>query len=111
MHVKNLPDYEVALWGEGDATAYTRNLFNVPVLCYSGENDAQMYAARIMEECYEMEGRTLPHIVGPGMGHAFHPDTRGEVSVFLYCIYMPAIDRSDCICTCRRLIGDETAGG
>ena len=58
---------------------YTRNLFNVPVLCYSGENDAQMYAGRIMEECYEAEGRTLPHIVGPGMGHAFHPDTRNEV--------------------------------
>jgi hypothetical protein len=56
--------------GEGDATAYVRNLFNVPVIAYSGENDRQMQASRIMEKAYAAEGMHLPHIVGPGMGHA-----------------------------------------
>jgi len=83
VHVRDLPSYEVKLWGEGDATAYTRNLFNVPVIAYSGENDRQLQASRIMEEAYENEGMHLPHIIGPGMGHAFHPDTKNELMVRL----------------------------
>jgi dienelactone hydrolase len=79
VHVRDLPDYEIKLWGEGDATAYTRNLFNVPVLAYSGENDRQLQASRVMEAAYEAEGEHLPHVIGPGMGHAFHPDTKAEI--------------------------------
>lgn len=56
--------------GEGDATAYVRNLFNVPVIAYSGENDRQLQASRVMEEAYAREGMHLPHLIGPGMGHA-----------------------------------------
>eukprot|EP01052_Picozoa_sp_SAG31_P002146 SAG31_NODE_73_length_27793_cov_26.900520_3_plen_88_part_00 len=56
--------------GEGDATACVRNLFNVPVIAYSGENDRQIQASRIMEEAYAREGKTLPHLIGPAMGHA-----------------------------------------
>ena len=48
VHTRDLPDYEIKLWGEGDATAYTRSLFNVPVLAYSGENDRQLQASRVM---------------------------------------------------------------
>ena len=33
----------------------------------------------LQEEAYAAEGEHLPHIIGPGMGHAFHPDTRAEV--------------------------------
>jgi hypothetical protein len=44
VHVQDLPPYERALWGEGDAMACLRNLFNVPVLAYSGENDRQIQA-------------------------------------------------------------------
>jgi hypothetical protein len=40
------------------------------VIAYSGENDRQMQASRIMEKAYAAEGMHLPHIVGPGMGHA-----------------------------------------
>ncbi|MCA9177031.1 MAG: prolyl oligopeptidase family serine peptidase [Planctomycetales bacterium] len=66
---------EQALWGVNDVPGYVRNLFNVPVVAYSGELDKQIQAARVMEEAYEQEGRTLPHRIGPGMGHKYHPDT------------------------------------
>ena len=80
VDVDIVPGYEKLLWGEGDATCYVRNLFNIPyVLAYSGENDRQLQASRIMQAAYAEEGRHLPHIIGPGMGHAYHPDTRDEV--------------------------------
>ncbi len=58
---------------------YTRNLFNLPVIAYSGENDKQIQAARVMEEAFQAEGRTLDHLIGPGMGHKYHPDVLKEL--------------------------------
>lgn len=69
------PWYERRLWGVYDVPAYTRNLFNVPVVAYSGENDRQIQAARVMEAAYHAHGRRLPHEIGPGMGHKYHPDS------------------------------------
>ncbi|MFO1065076.1 MAG: prolyl oligopeptidase family serine peptidase [Pirellulales bacterium] len=68
------PKYEQMLWGVYDVPGYTRNLFNLPVIAYSGENDKQIQAARVMEEAFRGEGRTLEHLIGPGMGHKYHPD-------------------------------------
>ncbi|HXT59745.1 MAG TPA: prolyl oligopeptidase family serine peptidase [Pirellulales bacterium] len=73
------PVYEQTLWGLYDAPDYVRTLFNVPVIAYSGENDKQIQAARVMEEAYQAEGRELPHLIGPGMGHKYHPDTLAEL--------------------------------
>ena len=69
------PWYEQTLWGLYDVPNYVRNLFNMPVIAYSGELDKQIQAARVMEEAYQREGKTLPHLIGPGMGHKYHPDT------------------------------------
>ncbi len=69
------PSYEQTLWGLYDAPDYVRNFFNVPTVAYSGEKDKQIQAARIMEQAFAEEGGTLTHLIGPGMGHRYHPDT------------------------------------
>lgn len=66
--------YQQLLWGVNDVPGYTRNLFNIPVIAYSGELDKQIQAARVMEEAFQTEGRKLDHLIGPGMGHKYHPD-------------------------------------
>ncbi|MEM7476416.1 MAG: prolyl oligopeptidase family serine peptidase [Planctomycetota bacterium] len=72
-------EYEQTLWKFYDVPGYVRNLFNFPVVAYSGENDKQIQAARVMEEAYLAEGRELTHLIGPGMGHKYHPDTLREI--------------------------------
>jgi hypothetical protein len=47
----------------------------VPVIAYSGENDKQIQAARIMEEAYAAEGEKLTHLIGPGVEHKYEPKT------------------------------------
>ncbi len=69
------PVYEQKLWGAYDVPGYVRNLFNLPITVYSGEIDKQIQAARVMEAAFKSQGRTLPHLIGPGMGHKYHPDT------------------------------------
>ena len=71
--------YEQRLWGMYDVPCYVRNLFNLPVVAYSGEIDKQIQAARVMEEAFEAEGRKLPHVIGPGMGHKYHPDSLAAI--------------------------------
>ena len=75
-----VPEYERVLWGWYDAPNYVRNLFNLPVIAYSGELDKQIQAAQVMEEAYQAEGRELPHLIGPGMGHQYHPETLKELA-------------------------------
>ena len=75
--------YEQKLWGIYDTPDYIRNLLNVPVVLYSGENDAQRAAAELMAKALKTEGREAPHLIGPGMGHRFHPDTAAEVQKLL----------------------------
>jgi hypothetical protein len=62
-----------------DVPCYTRNLFNTEVIAYSGENDKQIQAARVMEEAYQAEGRTLTHLIGPGAKHEYEPKTLEEL--------------------------------
>ncbi|MEZ6133495.1 MAG: alpha/beta hydrolase-fold protein [Pirellulaceae bacterium] len=71
--------YEQMLWGIYDVPGYTRNLFNLPVVAYSGEVDKQIQAARVMEEAFLLEGRQLTHLIGPGMGHKYHPETLQQI--------------------------------
>ncbi|MEZ6116378.1 MAG: alpha/beta hydrolase-fold protein [Pirellulaceae bacterium] len=73
--------YEQTLWSCYDVPGYVRNLFNIPVVAYSGENDKQIQAARVMEAAYQQEGRSLPHVIGPGMGHKYHPDSLADILV------------------------------
>jgi len=73
------PSYEQTLWGLYDVPAYTRNLFNLPVIAYSGEMDRQIQAARVMEDAFQSHDQELTHLIGPGMGHRYHPDTLKEI--------------------------------
>jgi predicted esterase len=69
------PEYEQKLWGLYDVPCYTRNLFNTPVIAYSGELDKQIQAARVMEEAFVKEGRALTHLIGPKTEHKYDPET------------------------------------
>jgi hypothetical protein len=73
------PAYEQKLWGLYDVPDYVRNLFNTEVIAYSGENDKQIQAARIMEEAYLAEGRKLTHLIGPGVEHKYEPQALEEL--------------------------------
>lgn len=69
------PWYEQRLWSVYDVPNYVRNLLDHEVVVYSGELDKQIQAARVMEEAYLAQQAKLPHLIGPGMGHKYHPDT------------------------------------
>lgn len=73
------PEYEQKLWGLYDVPCYTRNLFNTPVIAYSGELDKQIQAARVMEEAFTADGRTLTHLIGPKTEHRYEPETLKEL--------------------------------
>ncbi len=66
--------YEKALWGLYDVPNYARNLLNLPVIAYSGEDDKQKQAADLMARELLQHGHGLEHVIGPGMGHKYHPD-------------------------------------
>ncbi len=76
----NPPWWEKKLWRMYDATEYAANLYNLPVVAYSGENDRQKQAADIMAEYMAKEGLTMTHVIGPGMGHAYHPSSIVEIN-------------------------------
>lgn len=65
------PWYEQILWQWYDVPNYTRNLFNLPVIAYSGEKDGQKQAADVMEAEFAKHGKKLNHIIGPNMGHDY----------------------------------------
>lgn len=84
----NLAPHVRAMLRIYDAMDYARNLFNVPTVGYGGELDAQLRASVNIQEQLKREGvnwapwRAL-FLVGPQMGHRFHPDSRVESEVFL----------------------------
>jgi len=75
------PWYEQRLWSLYDVPNYARNLFNLPVVAYSGEVDKQIQAAQVMEEAFRQHGRELTHLIGPGMGHRYHADVLADIKM------------------------------
>ncbi len=71
--------YEQTLWGLYDVPGYVRNLFNVPITVYTGEEDKARPQSELMVKNFAREGRKLTHLIGPGMGHRYHPDTAKEI--------------------------------
>jgi hypothetical protein len=71
--------YERKLWHLYDCTDYAVNLYNLPTIAYSGEIDRQKQAADIMADYLKKEGMSLTHLIGPGMGHKYHPDAKIEI--------------------------------
>lgn len=74
------PWWEQKLWHLYDAAAYAANLFNVPVVAYSGEIDKQKQAADVMAREMRKEGMRLAHLIGPQTAHKYHPETKIELS-------------------------------
>jgi hypothetical protein len=72
--------YEQKLWHMYDCTDYAVNLYNCPTVAYSGEDDVQKQAADMMEAAMKKEGLTLVHLIGPKTKHAYHPETKKEIS-------------------------------
>jgi hypothetical protein len=72
--------WEEKLWHWYNATDYAANLFNCPVVAYSGEIDKQKAAADTMAKAMKEEGLDLVHIIGPKTGHQYEPGAKKEVA-------------------------------
>jgi dienelactone hydrolase len=73
-------NHEMRLWHWYDCTDYAANLFNCPVVAYSGENDRQKQAADKMAEAMERDGLRLVHLIGPKTGHSYERKTKAELN-------------------------------
>jgi hypothetical protein len=65
-----------------DSIDYALNMFNVPFCTYGGELDAQLVASTKMIERGKELGVDATLLIGPGMGHKFHPDSFKEFMNF-----------------------------
>jgi dienelactone hydrolase len=72
--------YEKKLWHWYDCTDYAVNVFNCPVVAYSGEKDSQKQAADKMAEAMKEKGLTLAHLIGPKAGHFYERKTKEELN-------------------------------
>ena len=70
-----LPDYQEKCLHIYDAVDYAENAFNVPVVAYSGEKDAQKAAADNIEKLLKgfHEPVRFTHLVAPGLEHQMPP--------------------------------------
>jgi dienelactone hydrolase len=75
-----IPDYEQKLWHLYDSIDYAANLFNCPLVAYSGEIDGQKQAADKMAIALAEEGMTMTHIIGPQTAHRYHPAAKEEIN-------------------------------
>ena len=66
-----LPDYQEKCLNIYDAERYAENVFNVPVVAYSGEKDAQKAAADNIENLVKAypEKLRFTHLIAPGLEH------------------------------------------
>lgn len=77
-----LPFYQDLALSIYNPVDYALNAFDVPICTYGGENDPQLVAStRMVEECAKL-GITIKLLVGPGMGHAFHPERKQAFMAF-----------------------------
>ena len=63
-----------------NATDYAANFFNVPVVAYNGDHDAQRQAADMMEKNLAPEGLNLSRVWGRNIGHAYTPEAVVEIN-------------------------------
>jgi hypothetical protein len=79
-----LPPYQEPLLHIYDALDYAENAFDVPVVAYSGEVDAQKAAAdNIEKRLKELKIDSMTHMVAPGLAHSFPADWQKKVLVEL----------------------------
>ncbi len=80
---KQLPDYQEKCLHIYDAVDYTENAFNVPVVAYSGEIDAQKKAADNIETLLKnfKEPVKFTHLVAPGLAHQMPKEWQDKAEV------------------------------
>ncbi|MCM8526772.1 MAG: prolyl oligopeptidase family serine peptidase [Lentisphaeraceae bacterium] len=84
MKKENYPAwYTQKLWGLYDVPDYARNLFNQPLIAYSGEVDKQKQAADVMEAAFKEHGKSFPHIIGAKMGHKYDKKSEDIIVEFV----------------------------
>jgi len=66
-------EFERKLWRMYDCPGYADNLFQLPVVAYSGELDIQKQAADIMETALAVRDLKLTHIIGAETKHTINP--------------------------------------
>ncbi len=71
--------YEQTLWRLYDSTGYAANLFNLPLVAYSGEDDKQKQAADMMAGALADEGIDMVHVIGAKAKHHYTPDAKAEI--------------------------------
>ncbi|MCA9085225.1 MAG: prolyl oligopeptidase family serine peptidase [Planctomycetaceae bacterium] len=79
---EQLPKWQHETLGIYDAIDYSLNAANVPVCTYGGENDAQLVASTSVVDTAKNLGVDIKLLIGPGMGHKFHPDSLKEFMAF-----------------------------
>ena len=73
--------FERKLWRMYDCNLWAENLMHCPTVAYSGENDIQKQAADVMADALREGGVELLHVIGPGTGHKYHPDSHRTVTM------------------------------
>jgi pimeloyl-ACP methyl ester carboxylesterase len=69
-----LPDYQEPTLRIYDAVDYVENARMIPIVAYSGGEDAQKLAAdNIEKRLKELKIDAMTHLVAPGLGHTFPP--------------------------------------
>jgi hypothetical protein len=68
-----LPAYQEACLHIYDAVDYAENAFNVPIVAYSGEDDAQKAAADNIEKALTKLGLKMTHLISPKTKHTIPP--------------------------------------
>ncbi len=78
---KKLADYQEACLSIYDAANYAENAFNVPVVAYNGDKDAQKQAALEIEARLKPLGIAMTHLIGPDLGHAFPAEWQKKTEI------------------------------
>jgi hypothetical protein len=77
------PWWERQLWRWYDVTICARNVAGLPLVAYSGEIDGQKQSADIMLRYAAQEKHSFTHIIGPGVPHKYHPDSKPVIEKFI----------------------------
>lgn len=75
--------FEEKLWRMYDAVDYPENLYQCPLLAYSGEIDKQKLSADLMEAAMEKVGLKLERVIGKGMGHRYDSNSIVEIDKWM----------------------------
>jgi hypothetical protein len=71
--------FRKTLWNWYDATRHAGNLFNHPMIAYSGDRDKQKLASDAMLREAEKEGITFERLLGPNTEHKYEPNTKQQI--------------------------------